>query len=192
MRAGAEEKKIPTVPVLAVVHEDGVVGIRSLDPLQRDLFVKPVDGKGGRGTERWDYLGEGRHRSGDGREHRHKRDADFDRCGIMGWPRIMQRASADHSDLLPLNDDALATVRALTCLDETGHPELLGAVLRMAVGSNHVVDNLHAGGIAAAVDLATGRLGMASNLGMDCALGWLDRHPQFGRFDRRLPAAGLG
>ena len=50
----------------------------------------------------------------------------------------------------------------------------------MAVGDNHLVDNLHAGGIAAAVDLDTGRLGLASNLGMDCSLGWLDRHPNSG------------
>ena len=149
-----EEKKIPTVPVLGVVHEDGVVGIRSLDQLQRDLFVKPVDGKGGRGTERWDYLGEGRHRSCDGREL--DTSAMLISIAAASWagPRIIQPRICNHPDLLPLNNDALATVRALTCLDETGHPELLGAVLRMAVGSNHVVDNLHAGGIAAAVDLA--------------------------------------
>jgi hypothetical protein len=172
-----DEKKIPTVPVLGVVHENGVVGIRSLDQLQRDLFVKPVDGKGGRGTERWDYLGEGRHRSGDGREL--DTSAMLISIAAASWAgsRIIQPRIRNHPDLLPLNNDALATVRALTCLDETGNPELLGAVLRMAVGSNHVVDNLHAGGIAAAVDLTTGRLGMASNLGMDCGLGWLDRHP---------------
>jgi hypothetical protein len=48
------------------------------------------------------------------------------------------------------------------------------------MGSNHVVDNLHAGGIAAAVDLESGKLGPASNLGGDCRLGWLDRHPDTG------------
>ena len=119
-----EEKKIPTVPVLAVVHEDGVVGIRSLDQLQRDLFVKPVDGKGGRGTERWDYLGEGRHRSGDGREL--DTSAMLISIAAASWagPRIIQPRIRNHPDLLPLNNDALATVRALTCLDETGHPEL--------------------------------------------------------------------
>lgn len=177
---------IPTVPVLAVVREDGVEGVQSMDDLARDLFVKPVNGKGGRGAERWDYLGEGRHRSPDGSE--------FDTIGMLiriaarAWtgPRLVQPRVRNHSDLLPLSNDALATVRALTCLDESGRPELLGAVLRMAIGSNHLVDNLHAGGIAAAVDLETGRLGQASNLGMDCTLGWLDRHPTSG-----APIAGV-
>jgi hypothetical protein len=181
-----EAKGIPTVPVLGVVREDGVDGIESLDQLRLDLFVKPVDGKGGRGTERWDYLGDGRHRSSDGRE--------YDTIGMLisiaaeSWTgsRIVQPRICNHPDMLPLNNGALATVRALTCLDESGNPELLGAVLRMAIGSNHVVDNLHAGGIAVAVDLVTGRLGLASTLGMDCGLGWLDRHPNSG-----APIAGF-
>ena len=172
-----ERHGIPTVPVLAVVREDGVDGLRSLQPLAVDLFVKPVDGKGGRGAQRWDYLGHGRHRRSDGR--------DIDTIGMLfsiaaaasDARRLIQPRLRNHPQLEPLNNDALATVRAVTCLDESGCPELLGAVLRMAIGDNHVVDNLHAGGIAAAVDLKTGRLGLASNLGMDCSLGWLDRHP---------------
>lgn len=74
----------------------------------------------------------------------------------------------------------MATVRALSCLDEQGRPELVGAVMRMAVGDNHVVDNLHAGGIAAGIDLATGELGPASNLGADVRLGWIEQHPDSG------------
>ena len=175
-----EERGIPAVPVLAVVREDGVDGVRSLDQLALDLFVKPVNGKGGRGARRWDYLGDGRYRSSDGRE--------LDAIGMLisiageSWsgPRLIQPRIRNHPDLAPLNNGALATVRALTCLDESGKPELLGAVLRMAIGDNHVVDNLHAGGIAAAVDLDTGRLGLASNLGMDCSFGWLARHPGSG------------
>ena len=60
------------------------------------------------------------------------------------------------------------------------HPEIIGAAARMAIGANHVVDNLHAGGIAAAVDVQTGILSRASNLGADASLGWLDRHPVTG------------
>ena len=52
--------------------------------------------------------------------------------------------------------------------------------MRMAIGDNRTVDNLHAGGIAAAVDLDGGTLGPASNLGADSRLGWLDRHPDTG------------
>ena len=175
-----EAHGIPTVPVLAVVREDGVDGLRSLEQIALDLFVKPVNGKGGRGAQRWDYLGDGRYRSSEGRE--------LDAIGMLiaiaaaSWSghRLLQPRIRNHPELAPLNNGALATVRALTCLNESGNPELLGAVLRMAIGKNQVVDNLHAGGIAAAVDLATGRLGLASNLGMDCSLGWLDRHPSSG------------
>jgi hypothetical protein len=56
----------------------------------------------------------------------------------------------------------------------------LGAFFRMAIGGNVVVDNLHAGGIAAAIDLATGAMLPATNLGTDARLGWLDRHPDTG------------
>ena len=175
-----EVRGVPTVPVLAVVREDGVDGLRSLDQLALDLFVKPVDGKGGRGAHRWDYLGNGLHRSSDGKQ--------LDTMGMLfsiaaeSWSgaRMIQPRIRNHPDLEPLNNDALATVRGLTCLNESGDPELLGAVLRMAIGDNHVVDNLHAGGIAAAVGLDSGRLGPASNLGMDCSLGWLGRHPTSG------------
>jgi hypothetical protein len=50
----------------------------------------------------------------------------------------------------------------------------------MAIGRNNVVDNLHAGGIATAVDLETGVLGSASDLGADSRLGWMDSHPVSG------------
>jgi hypothetical protein len=80
-------------------------------------------------------------------------------------------------EVADLTAGALPTVRVSTCLDEQGEPEVVGAVFRMAIGSNRTVDNLHAGGIAAGVDLETGTLSAASNLGMDARLGWLDRHP---------------
>jgi hypothetical protein len=50
----------------------------------------------------------------------------------------------------------------------------------MAVKSTSVVDNLHQGGITAAVDHETGELGSATNLGKDASVGWLDYHPVTG------------
>jgi hypothetical protein len=50
----------------------------------------------------------------------------------------------------------------------------------MAVGVNRTVDNFHAGGIAANVDLATGMLGRATDIGLTPDIGWLDRHPDAG------------
>jgi hypothetical protein len=95
-----------------------------------------------------------------------------ERCAMLVQKRI-----APHSELADLTSGALPTIRVTTCLNEDGEPEVVGAVFRMAIGGNRIVDNLHAGGIAANVGLDDGALSSASNLGMDAKLGWLDRHP---------------
>jgi hypothetical protein len=50
----------------------------------------------------------------------------------------------------------------------------------MAQRKGAVVDNIHAGGIAAPVDLATGRLGRATDLGVRVDSAWHARHPVTG------------
>ena len=168
------------VPTLAVFRSGRMISDRPLDDFRTDLFVKPVVGKGGRGGQRWDYIAFDRFRSAGGlvlstRELFERWRRKSGRTALLVQPRIV-----NHTDLLPLNNGALSTVRVLTCLDERNRPELVGAILRMAIGSNHVVDNAHAGGIAAAVDLETGRLGLASDLGTGAGPGWIGRHPQSG------------
>ena len=49
-----------------------------------------------------------------------------------------------------------------------------------AVGTNVTVDNVYAGGIAAAVDLQTGQLNQATQAGFDARRGWIDCHPDTG------------
>jgi hypothetical protein len=174
-----ERHQLRAVPVLALASA-GQIDRRAGDrEFERDLFIKPRNGRGGRGAERWDFLGPG-YRNVEGDEL--GRDEFFARLAAksVAVPLIVQPRVVNHPDLEPLNNGALSTVRVLTCLDESGHPELVGAAMRMAIGGNHVVDNLHAGGIAAAVDLDTGALGAASNLGADASLGWLERHPGTG------------
>lgn len=171
---------IRTIPVLAVAREGRFDW--KVDPGDAliDWFVKPIDGKGGKNIERWDHVGAGRYQGSSGGL---VESADIiARIAAESWvaPRFIQPRIANHPALHQLANGALATVRALTCLDERGRPELIGAVMRMAVGDNHVVDNLHAGGIAAGIDLATGELGPASNLGADVRLGWIERHPDSG------------
>ena len=72
----------------------------------------------------------------------------------------------NHPDLSDVNNGALATVRVVAARNESGGYEATDAAFRMAIGSNHTVDNFHAGGIASAVDMETGRLGPASNMGL--------------------------
>jgi hypothetical protein len=95
-------------------------------------------------------------------------------------PYLVQERARNHPEMCDLTNGALSTIRMISCLDENEEPELIGAVLRMAVGSNVTVDNVHAGGLAAAVDLASGELWRATDMGFDSSLGWIDRHPHTG------------
>jgi hypothetical protein len=75
---------------------------------------------------------------------------------------------------------ALATVRLLSCRNAQGEFEVTNASFRMAANPKSAVDNIHAGGIATPVDLAIGRLGPASDLGLGPKFAWHDTHPVTG------------
>jgi hypothetical protein len=95
-------------------------------------------------------------------------------------PLVVQPRLQPHPDIVGLTAGALPTARIVTCLDEEGEPEVIISVFRMSIGANRTVDNMHAGGIAAAPDIASGRLSRASDLGMDARLGWFTAHPDTG------------
>jgi len=180
---------IATVPILGLAR-DGRLDWVGGEACAADWFVKPVDGKGGKGIERWVRVDSDRFCHG-GRLVGQAELMRMLAARSRSTPCLVQPRLQNHASLADLNNGALATVRALTCLNAAGEPELVGAVLRMAIGGNHVVDNLHAGGIAAGIDLDTGILGPATNLGTDVRLGWLERHPTSGALiaGRRLPFA---
>jgi hypothetical protein len=95
-------------------------------------------------------------------------------------PYLVQERATNHPAMRDLSNGALNTIRIITCLDEHDRPEIIAAVLRMAVGDNVTVDNVHAGGLAASVDLREGRLSAATDMGVDAHLGWIDHHPDTG------------
>jgi len=143
------ERQVNALPVLLSVHDGEVRWGAAGKPPQADLFVKPVHGRGGRGAERWDYAANGIYR----------REGDqvlsvaqlFDRLRSMSRSQayLVQERARNHPAMRDLTNGALNTIRMISCLDEREQPELIGAVLRMAVGSNVTVDNVHAGAIAA-------------------------------------------
>jgi len=145
-----------------------------------DLFVKPSRGRGGRGAERWDNAGPGAFRSPAGEQL--SADDLLRRLVARSCrePLIVQTRLRAHPDLLKLTAGALPTVRVLTCLNTKQQPEVMAAMIRTSFGKNTTVDNLHAGGIGALVDLKTGKLSKASNLGSDARLGWFSAHPDTG------------
>ena len=142
--------------------------------------MKPSRGRGGRGAERWDTTGPGAFSSPAG-EHLSANEL-LRRLAARSRrePLIVQARLRAHPDLLKLTAGALPTVRVLTCLNTKLEPEVMAAMLRTSFGKNTTVDNLHAGGIGALIDLKTGKLSRASNLGSDARLGWFSAHPDTG------------
>jgi hypothetical protein len=181
--ARCHDRHLPAIPVIFAL-EPGVSadsGDHRVRLPKVDLFVKPSHGKGGRGAERWDYRrGDDTYENAGGTRLReaelvqHLRRLPFTE-GVIVQPRRV-----NHSDLAAVSNGALATVRIVTCRNERGEFEITNAVLRMAQGRNHVVDNFHAGGLAARVDLASGTLGPATDLGMRPTTGWRETHPDSG------------
>jgi hypothetical protein len=145
-----------------------------------DLFVKPSTGRGGRGAERWDRIGPSTYSNPAGECLRG--EALLKRLVERSLRRalIVQPRMKPHPDLQEITAGALPTVRVLTCLNERREPEVMAAMLRTSFGKNVTVDNLHAGGIGALIDLDTGALSSSSNLGSDAALGWFLVHPDTG------------
>jgi hypothetical protein len=156
-------------------------GARPSAPLpEADLFVKPSGGRGGKGAERWDLVTPDRFAGPEGEqltgEELLMRLVERSRDTRL----IVQPRLEAHPALADLTTGALPTIRIVTCLDEHEAPEVIGAVFRMSIGDNRTVDNFHAGGIAANVDLHTAKLSRATNMGSDARLGWVSKHPNTG------------
>ena len=153
-----------------------------------DLFVKPRSGSGGHRMERWDFVADGKYRNAHGDvlssdELMEKLSRQSLKDDFLVQPRL-----ANHPALDDISNGALATVRLLTCRNEQGVPEATNAAFRMAIG-NSVVDNFHQGGLATEVNLQTGVIGIASDIGIRPDVGWRETHPVSGaRFaGRSLP-----
>lgn len=189
---------LAAAPVLFLFEPDRIVRDGTGDPIDAaevrlpatDLFIKPKRGTGGEGATRWAYIGEGRYRGIDGTVLNEAEliahlQAVARQRALLVEPRIV-----NHPEIADLSTGALTTVRIVTCRNEQGGFEATNAVFKMARGRDSVVDNWsHAGGIAAKVELATGMLGRATDMGLRPGTGWLDRHPDTGApiLGRRLP-----
>ncbi len=175
------EAGIPTIGTLALFAAGRLKGGRArLHGLpQRDLFVKPAHGRGGEGAGLWRWTGAG-YQLHDGAVL----PAEALTAQLAEWslvrPLLVQPHARNHPALADLSNGALCTARIVTLRNETGGFEAVCALFRMAVGGNRLVDNFHAGGIAAPVDVASGRLGAATDWGLRPRYGWQSRHPDTG------------
>jgi len=160
-------------------------------PEGRDLFVKLIEGRGGIGAQLWIAEPYGRYRSSKGGETCTLEElvAQVREASKQGDYLIQPRLT-NHPDIVDLTPGALSTVRLLTILNDQGEPEAVNAAFRMAISKTSPVDNFHAGGIAAAVDIATGTLGAATGLGLGGDFRWHETHPLTGAQirGRKLPS----
>ncbi|MFT5696615.1 MAG: hypothetical protein ACI9QQ_002597 [Myxococcota bacterium] len=141
----------------------------------RDLFVKPCKGRGGRGTQAWRFTSLGDFVDIDG--IRMGRDQLLDKLirDSHGTMLLVQQRAENHGALAWQNGHATSTARVMSVVNERGEPEVVAAVFRMASGRT-IVDNIHRGGIAAGIDLATGKLDSAIALGPEAIR--TDLHPE--------------
>lgn len=171
---------IATIPTFLVIHADG--SVRRFIPFEgelprRDLFLKPMRGRGGGGCERWQWLGDGRYQSQDGEvlsaDELFSHIAATARTGAM----MVQEALQPHEALRDLSLTVLTSCRMMTVKNETGGFEATHAVFKSSTREGAIVDNFHKGGIVSKVDMQTGELGPASDAGVGRPCVWLERHP---------------
>jgi hypothetical protein len=153
-----------------------------------DLFVKPRKGQGGRGAESWSWDGTGWSREGSHSLSEAELLEHFEAISRVE-SYVIQPYLVNYADLVDLSCGVLSTVRMVTIRDGRGGYAATHAVLRMPKDSSAKVDNFHAGGIAAKVDIATGELGLATDMGVRPDTRWYERHPLSGALiqGRKLP-----
>ena len=178
---------LPTVPTLMefeqgrASHAPGWAG--SLP--ERDLFTKPSDGTGGKGTRRWRFERGGWEESAGNVLQAPQLMAALAQLSLAepkpGRPPrriLLQECLKNHRDLLPLTAGGLCTVRLQTYRWPGGRSELLFGAYKMPVG-DAPADNFHFGGLVAPVDLATGRLRAAIHRHRQL-IAPIERHPTTG------------
>lgn len=172
-------KSLPHVPTF-MLFVRGRQRVISTTLGDGDLFVKPVRGSRGKHAERWNGIGGGRYRS--------TRGPELDQSALLRRieklsrrePLLLQPAMRNHPAFLDLTSGALCTMRLVSWRNEAGAFEVTDAIIRMPVDPASPVDNFHAGGISAPIDIATGTLGRATDMGNRPEIIWHDVHPVTG------------
>ncbi len=173
---------IASPTVFAAVEPDGVfrmVGERAFGLPRAEVFIKPAEGKGGRGCERWQYA-DGAYRGPGGRQ--------LDAPGLLEHLRaialrrgrmLVQECLHNHPQLRDLGGN-LMSLRITTCRNESGSAEVTNAVLKMSLMPGSSVDNFHQGGAGCRVDIATGEVGPAFDSWVSNPCVRHEAHPETG------------
>jgi hypothetical protein len=154
---------LPSPPILAAFEGGRVTQSHvSATPPATDLFAKWGTRYGGDATQRWTHV-DGRYVDDAGRAwtlaellaHLAERSTD----GVV----VLQPRLVNHQALRPLSPNALSTLRVMTTRRPGAAPRLFAGLLRMGTGTS-TADNFAQGGVACAVDPATGVAGEARRI----------------------------
>jgi hypothetical protein len=168
----------PAIPTLMVVDGRGSTGAWS--PPRNNLFSKPANWQGGMGARRWCFDGAGYVGSDGVRRDDRNLLAELEAQSVaLARPILVQPCLTNHVDLAPLTSGGLCTVRLVTTRSLDGVVAPFQALYKMIVNDS-AADNMHAGNIAAPVDLATGTLGTAAQTTVGSLGDRLARHPATG------------
>ena len=160
------ELGIAAVPTIAWIANGGTLPeeARIRIGCSGDFVSKPSHGGGGRDVERWDRLRGSRFSNvGSGWKGTLEELAQQLEKRAESRELLIQPRLVNHQDLADIGGGALTTTRIQTALAEDLRPEVVSAAYRVPL-DNPVVDNIHRGGLAAGVDLESGRLSAASLL----------------------------
>jgi hypothetical protein len=144
----------------------------------RDLFSKPNDALQGLGTEKWRY-DSGVWVAEDGRRWTERALLSELSERSRGGGILLQEQLRNHPALAPLAPGTLSTVRILTLRSLDGAIRVIMAASKIPTGTA-ATDHMRLGGVAAPIDLDTGRLGPGIRKSTETFIAPCARHPDTG------------
>lgn len=173
-----QQQGLAAVPTLLICEHATLSMLAPRDALDRDLFCKPLRGRGARGALLFERVAHERYRAPDGTEV--ALDTLLQRLQVMGEtvPMLVQPRLINHGEVADLAEQSLVTIRVLTCLDAQGQPVVTHGLLRILCKLEPRWGRKDE--YAAPIDLETGHLGsMVSDRLAGCSRRYT-HHPVIG------------
>jgi len=177
--AFGEANQIPVVPILFTA-EGGMLQARGkwASGALGDLFVKPREGKGAKGTGFYRKVSADQYLSEDGTFLSFAELSSEIAELSADRPLLVQPRLRNHPDLQDLAKNSLLIIRVITCLSDQRQPVITHGMLRVLCKLEKTWPlNIE---LAAPIDLATGAMGAMTADKGKMALRWFDTHPVTG------------
>jgi hypothetical protein len=179
------EINLPSLPLLAEFEDGKMISHPRGSELalpEMDLFSKPSQYWCGIGANLWTHAMPGRYRNALSGEA-------FDRNGLIkklcadskSGRIVLQEKASNHSSMIgSITMGGLATIRFVTCRTPSGSIDCLPPVIRIPI-AGAIVDNIAQGGLAAPLDIATGKIcGPAIQKNEEYGISIFEKHPDTG------------